>query len=88
MEMDAASVGVRVRANRAFAGVPRMTEGVIDQVLEFGQEEKHITWMVAWDLPSSPLPDGYHIYDGRPAALSRILRDGFSRFELKWLDRV
>lgn len=35
--------------------------------------------MVAWDLPESPLPPGYRVYDGRWACVSGILRDGFDK---------
>ena len=77
-----ARVGVRVKASRAFVSVPLGTEGVIDEDYGTG-----VT--VAWDLPSSPLPPGYREYDGRPAIVSRILRDGFDKeLELGWLALV
>ncbi len=75
-----ATVGTRVRSTVDFAGVPVGTEGVIDE--DYGSG---VT--VAWDLPDSPLPKGYCRYDGKPAFLSGILRDGFAKdTELKYLE--
>jgi hypothetical protein len=78
-------IGVRVRAKVAFSGVPKGTEGVIDDVYNLNG---HLGLMVAWDLPDQPLPDGYRVYDGRPAFVSHILRDGFGQDELKLLEVV
>lgn len=74
----AGAVGVRVRSLRDFSGVPKGTEGVVD---EFYAMFPHVGVMVAWDLPDWPLPAGYRAYDGRPAVLSRLIRDGFGRGE-------
>ena len=73
-----ATVGRRVRTVRAFSAVPAGSEGVIDD--DYGSGV-----MVAWDLPDQPLPPGYMAYDGQPACLSGILRDGFSYDELIYL---
>ena len=73
-------IGMRVRALRTFSGVPRGTEGVIDE--DYGSG---IT--VAWDLPASPLPAGYRCYDGRSVLQTGILRDGFDKAtELHFLE--
>ena len=82
MEHHEASVGVRVRALRAFVGVPAGAEGVIDE--DYGSGV-----MVAWDLPACPLPAGYAAYDGRPALGWGLLRDGFDKgHDLRHLERV
>jgi hypothetical protein len=79
MKPEEARVGVRVVSLRTFVGVPAGTEGVIDE--DYGSGV-----MVAWDLPEQPLPRGYRRHDGRPAVVSRILRDGFDKDrELKFL---
>lgn len=44
-------------------------------------DEDHEGVMVAWDLPSRPLPKNYKFYDGRAAIFSGIVRDGFGRDE-------
>lgn len=72
------AVGLRVRALRAFMGVPVGTEGIIDEHYRIGEAEG-VT--VAWDLPTNPLPSGYSVYDGLPMMASGILRDGFGRRE-------
>lgn len=72
MRIEDATIGRRVRALRAFVGVPAGTEGVIDEDYGTGV-------MVAWNLPDSPLPKGYTSWDGVPAVRSRILRDGFDK---------
>lgn len=77
----AATIGTRVRALVAFAGVPASTEGVVDEHYDGGL-------MVAWDLPEAPLPPGYREHDGAPAIRSRILRDGFGWDELELLEVV
>jgi hypothetical protein len=82
IEEKNAVVGTRVKSTIDFSGVPRGTEGVIDEDYGTGI-------MVAWDLPESPLPKGYTKYDGIPAVTSGILRDGFDkRTELILLDPV
>jgi hypothetical protein len=72
MTENEARIGTRVRTLVGFAGVPSGTEGVIDE--DYGSG---VT--VAWDLPGSPLPRGYRVYDGRPAVASGLLRDGFDK---------
>lgn len=72
MLISQAIVGTRVRSLVDFSGVPKGTEGVIDHDYITGV-------MIAWNLPESPLPNGYKIYDGRPAIASGILRDGFDK---------
>jgi hypothetical protein len=80
MTRDEAKVGTRVRALVDFSGVPKGTAGVIDE--DYGRAV-----MVAWDLPSRPLPRGYHAYDGQPAVATGILRDGFDKEkELRFLE--
>lgn len=85
------SVGTRVRSTRAFSGVPKGMEGIVDEDYGAGL-------MVAWDLPDRPLPDEY---DRLPADVLRptttgpdgfeipLLRDGFDKAtELRFLERV
>ena len=80
MEAEQARIGTRIRSLMDFSGVPRGTEGVIDQ--DYGSGV-----MVAWDLPDRPLPPGYRIHSGRPSAVTGILRDGFSKSkELVYLE--
>lgn len=82
MTEQEATIGTRVRSLVDFSGVPKGTEGVID--------EDYITGItVAWDLPGQPLPTGYRVYDGRSAIQSRLLRDGFDKAtELQYLEIV
>jgi hypothetical protein len=80
MKIEEARVGTRVRTLVDFSGVPKGSEGVIDEDYGTG-----VT--VAWDLPDGPLPPGYCEYDGRPAFVSRILRDGFDKkSDLQYLE--
>ncbi len=73
MEITEAQVGTRIRSLVEFSGVPKGTEGVIDEDYDVGV-------MVAWDLPGcSALPPGYYKYDGKPAIVTGILRDGFDK---------
>jgi hypothetical protein len=81
MNKEQAKVGTRVRSLMEFSGVPKGTEGVVDEDYGTGV-------MVAWDLPDWPLPAGYLEYDGRPAVASGILRDGFTWDELIYLEEV
>lgn len=87
MTTDQAQVGTRVRSLATFAGVPKGTEGVIDEDYGTGV-------MVAWDFPQGsrggrPLPTGYAAYDGRWTVESGILRDGFDKAsELHFLEVV
>ncbi len=76
-----ARIGTRIRSLRDFAGVPKGTEGVIDE--DYGSGV-----MIAWDLPDRPLPANYSAWDGRPAiAPGAPLRDGFDKeFELGFLE--
>lgn len=79
MKESEIKVGQVVRTKRAWCSVPQDTQGVIDELYKDG-------FMVAWNLPDQPLPEGYAAYDGRPAIQSGILRDGFDiRREAKWL---
>jgi len=83
MTRSEVQIGTRVRSLVPFAGVPQGTQGVVDELYHDGRG-----CMVAWDLPDEPLPPGYTHHDGKPAWASRILRDGFSKSELKWLEIV
>lgn len=75
-------IGTRGKSNIGFSGVPKGTEGVIDEIYSGGV-------MVAWDLPARPLPAGYKEWDGRPqVAAGTPLRDCFSFEELAFLDRI
>lgn len=76
-------VGTRVRSRRDFVGVPKGTEGVIDEHYTICNRPG---LMVAWDLPDRPLPAGYHIHDGRPACVCPYLRDGFNITEVGYLE--
>lgn len=78
-------IGLRVRSLREFVGIPKGTEGVIDEVYDLGGR-KGVT--VAWDLPDRPLPAGYQAWDGRPAFASKILRDGFGEDETQFLEVI
>ena len=83
MDKNEAIIGTRVKSLVDFAGVPKGTEGVIDE------DYYGIGIMVAWDLPDQPLPKNYSCYDGKPAISSGILRDGFDKeTELKFLEKV
>lgn len=72
MTEQEATIGTRVRTLVPFSGVPKGTEGIIDEDYGTGLT-------VAWDLPDQPLPAGYRQYDGRSAIQSRLLRDGFDK---------
>ena len=73
------AVGTRVRAAITFSGVPKGTEGVIDEHYKSGV-------MVAWDLSDRPLPAGYTVYTPKAGAAG-ILRDGFdTKRELRFLE--
>jgi len=75
-------IGQRVKTLREFNGVPKGTEGVIDEDYGTGI-------MIAWDLPESRLPQAYGAYDGRPMIMTGILRDGFDKVtELEFLEVV
>lgn len=75
-------VGSRIRSLVNFSGVPKGTQGVIDE--DYGSG-----FMVAWDLPKRPLPIGYSHYDEVPAIRSGILRDGFDKnTELHFLEEL
>lgn len=81
MKVTEARTGTRVKTKVAWSGVPEGTEGVVDEYYNGGV-------MIAWDLPDRPLPEGYRVYDGRPAIASGILRDGFSWDELEYLEAI
>jgi len=74
MKAEEAKVGTRIRSLVAFSGVPKGTEGVIDE--DYGSGI-----MVAWDGADNHfwLPEDYKQYDGVPAVVSGILRDGFDK---------
>jgi hypothetical protein len=72
MRIHEARIGVRVKSLVDFSGVPKGTEGVIDEDYGTGV-------MVAWDLPNQPLPKGYSVHTGKPSFVSGVLRDGFDR---------
>ena len=81
MTISEVRIGARVRSLYAFSGVPRGTEGVIDE--DYGSGV-----MVAWDSVDRPLPPGYRQYDDRHAATG-LLRDGFKKkSELHLLEYV
>jgi hypothetical protein len=94
MKAEQAKIGTRVRSLRDFSGVPKGTEGVIDQEYNLGHSDgwlfRRKAVMVAWDLPGSllpkGLPKGYRAYDGVTGAGSGILRDGFSPEEFEDLE--
>lgn len=83
MKISEATVGTKVKSNMAFAGVPKYTEGIIDE--DYGSGV-----MVAWDLIDRPLPSNYKKYNGLPAiAPGQPLRDGFDKeSELEFLDKI
>ena len=81
MTTHEACIGTRVRTNVALSGIPRWSEGVIDEDYGTGV-------MVAWDLPGRPLPSGYRSHQG-VGAEAGILRDGFDKVsELHFLQVV
>lgn len=76
-----ARVGTVVKSNRDFEGVPKGTEGLIDELYEGG-----VT--VAWDLPHRRIPRNWE-YTGQWAVEQGVpLRDGFATEELCFLDLV
>ena len=83
MRIDEAIVGTRVKSLVDFSGVPKGTEGVID--------EDYVTGvMVAWDLPDQPLPPiRYSSRTGKMTFFPSILRDGFDKNnELHFLEKI
>jgi hypothetical protein len=82
MKISEVTIGTRVKSLVDFSAVPKGTEGVIDEDYGTGV-------MIAWDLPDSPLPEDYVVYDDRPAIVSGILRDGFDKeTEIEFLEKV
>jgi len=82
MTVSEAVVGQRVRSLVDFSGIPKGTDGVIDE--DYGRGV-----MIAWDYPKGVLPAGYHEYDQKPAVQTRIVRDGFNKTdELQWLEVI
>ena len=77
MSAEDAQVGVWVRTRLPFSGVPKGTCGIIDEEYAGGI-------MIAWDLPSNPLPPGYRFNKRQPWRL----RDGFAYDELHCLEKV
>lgn len=75
-------IGTKVKSKVDFSGVPKGTMGIVDEDYGTG-------FMIAWDMPNSPLPPGYKKHDGQWAAKTGILRDGFDKeTELKFLEIV
>lgn len=82
MYSEQVRIGQRVRSLRPFSGIPIGTEGVIDEDYGTGV-------MVAWDLPTRPLPQGYRAHAGESTIRTGILRDGFDKTsELQFLEIV
>lgn len=84
MTEEEIKIGIRVKNNIPFFGIPKATQGVIDE--DYGSGI-----MVAWDGPAghAPLPEGYSCYDGKPTIRTKLLRDGFDKnSELHFLDLV
>lgn len=82
MKLEQAVVGQRVRSLLEFSGVPKGTEGIIDEDYGTGV-------MVAWNLPNMPLPPEYTRFDPDLAMNERpyLLRDGFNkRDDLEYLE--
>ena len=83
MTREEAQIGLRVRSLVEFSGVPKGSQGVIDEFYDGGL-------MVAWDLRpplGKPLPPGYRQHDGQPTIRTGILRDGFDiERELQFLE--
>jgi len=87
MTRDQATVGTRIRSLTTFSGVPLGTEGVVDE--QYGgmdlAGEAVGGVMIAWDLPSQPLPAGYRVWGraassclGNPEGRLRVGRVAFS----------
>jgi len=85
MTEQEAKTGTRIKSLVEFTGVPKGTEGVIDE--DYGNGV-----MIAWDKPnkhSAALPPGYKKHNGEPYIKTGILRDGFSKKdELQYLEVV
>ena len=81
MKKNEIIIGRRVKSLIEFSGVPKGTQGVIDEFYDDG-------FMVAWDLAKHLLPDGYQMYSQEYRNLP-ILRDGFSiKNELHYLEEA
>ena len=74
-------VGRRIKSKVDFSGVPKETEGVIDEIYNNQQG-----FMVAWDLPNRPIPPGYSRHDGKPVVVTGLLRNGFGLDEVEPLE--
>jgi hypothetical protein len=84
MNKEQVKVGLRVKSNVDFSGVPKGTHGIIDALYEEGGG-----CFVAWDLPDRPLPADYTKWNEKSAITpGQPLRDGFAWDELKFLDVV
>ena len=82
MKLEQIELGKRIRTLVAFSGVPRGTEGVIDEDYGTG-------FMVAWDLPHRPLPPGHREFTASGWSGFMPLRDGFNKErELQHLEIV
>jgi len=64
-------IGQRVRSTFLLSGVPKGTEGVVDEDYKTGI-------MIAWDLPKCRLPAGYKEFDHQNPGPFK-LRDGFRK---------
>ncbi|ADV47112.1 Shedu immune nuclease family protein [Nitratifractor salsuginis] len=74
-------IGTRVKTKIAWPSVPIGTEGIVDEHYGNGGI------MVAWDLPSQPLPHDYKEFN-LEKSVRGILRDGFSESETKYLEII
>ncbi len=83
MQIQPIKIGKRVKSLVDFAGVPKGTQGVVD---EHWQSSEGIAIMVAWDLLERPLPKNYSSYNMNNNG--NILRDGFTPKEFKELEEI
>lgn len=77
MKDKEAKIGTRVKSLRNFSGVPKGTEGIIDE--DYGSGV-----MVAWDLKKRPLPAiwcDFRIDSNKCPRHLWPLRDGFAKKE-------
>lgn len=79
MTPEQARVGVRIRTLVEWSLVAAGTEGVIDEDYGTGV-------MVAWDTPGQPLPENYISHSDPRLRTRNLLRDGFSKEDLKYLE--
>ncbi len=85
MDKNKARVGTRVKSLRDFSGVPKGTQGIIDE--DYGNGV-----MVAWDKEDRPLPSGWTDFESSKNQSPRHewpLRDGFEKeTELQFLEEI